>query len=206
MAYLRAWAANDVATMVRNSELGAPARTFARYWHDVYRAGRLDAGQAEVELAADRVTLTYADGTTYAITQVQVSDAGLVTWSARPGGPLASRIVAGPAVAARVGRVTVRALRQYVNSDGDLRVSLQIRNDAAARRDLFARGYRSPDGRPSTATVGFGGATGVIRVPGGAAVRALVSVERTSPGGRLTLVVVDGRGTHQGSVVLSLPR
>lgn len=206
VAYVRAWAANDVATMVRNSAAASPARAFARYWGDVYEAGRLDAGQADVTLQAGTATLTYDDGTQYVVRRVEDSGGGLVTWSARPGGPLAPRIVAGPAVSGGAGGITVTALRQYVNSEGGLRVSLRVSNRGEGRRDLFADGYVGKDGNRSTATLGAGSRTGVIRVSGDSDDdAALASVEDAQPGGQLAIAVVDARGSAKGRLVLALP-
>jgi hypothetical protein len=205
VAYLKAWAANDVATMIGNSAPGSPARAYAEYWGDVYRAGRLDTGTAELKLGPRSATLTYDDGTTYRMVGFADHD-GLVTWSARPGGGLGPRIVAGPAASQRVGGVRVTALRQYVNSESGLRVSLRLRNSASARRDVETPGYVSPDGSRSPAAVGSGGRTGVVPTAPGSRSAALVSVPHARPGGRLVVRVYGRTGRPRYRTLLELPR
>ena len=191
--------------MIRNSAAGSPARTYAGYWGDVYRAGRLDSGSTAVAFGRNSAQLTTGDGTTYRMTGFVDRGDGLVTWTARPGGPLGPRIAAARATA-RAGGLRVVGLRQYVNSESDLRVSLRIRNTAGSRRDLQTPAYTSPDGRSSTATVGAQGRTGVIPIRADTRAVALVSVASADLGGQLTLRVYDRAGSAQGSATLRLSR
>lgn len=204
VAYLTAWAANDVATMVGNSAPGSPARGYARYWGDVYRAGRLDSGTAELMLGHRSAVLTYPDAAIYRMTAF-VDRGGLVTWSARPGGPLGPRMVSGPPVSTHLGGVRVTALRQYVNTESGLRVSLKLRNSSTARRDIQIPSYVSAGGVRRDAAVGSDGRTGVVPLSSGSRSAALVAAEAARPGGRLLVRVYDRTGAPVGEARLALP-
>ena len=206
VAYLKAWAANDVATMVRNSAPGTPARGYADYWGDVYAAGRLDSGAAQLRVRRESATLTYSDGTTYRLSGFEADTTGLVTWAARPGGALAPRIVTGPPVSTRVAGLRITARIQYLNSESGLRISLRVGNAGDARRDFQTPVYTSPDGHRSTAAAGSGGRTGIVRVGPGSDLTALVAAADAAPGGRLQIRVYNAVGSPLGSAVLTLPR
>lgn len=205
VAYLKAWAANDVATMIRNSAPGSPARHYASYWGDVYAAGRLDSGSARLTVRRDSATLTYPEGAAYRMAEFENGPDGLVTWSARPGGPLAPRIVADAPVSVRVGGLRVTSGIQYVNSDSSLRISVRVSNPGEQRRDIETPVYTSPDGRRSTASIGSGGRTGVVPVKAGSRMFALVSAADASVGGRLQIKVYDAAGQPRGVAVMLLP-
>ncbi len=197
--YLRAWAATDVPTMIAASVPDSPAGNFAQYWNDAYRAGRLDAGPGVVTVRPRSVGVRFgSDG--YRFTGAQTGPGGrLVTWTSDPGGPLAGRVVAGPPTTVRVGQVRVTGRYQYVNGDGDLRVSLRVVADR--EDDLAAVRYR-PGAR--TATLGSQGQTGVITVKPGVN-WAIASVESGRPGGELLLRTYDTDGTTTGRGTLQLP-
>lgn len=198
VVYLRAWAATDIPTMIAASRPGSPARVFADYWSDAYRAGRLDTGPGKVTIRPRWVGVRFGKEA-YRFTGAQTGpDGRLVTWTSRPGGPLAGRVVGGPPVSVRLGPARVTARNQYVNGDGDLRVSLRI--VATAETDLGAVRYR-PGG---TATLGAAGTTGVITAADGVT-WAIASVESAQPGGALTLRSYDRAGRTTASGVLRLP-
>lgn len=196
--YLRAWAATDVPTMIAAAVPGSPAWNFAQYWNDAYRAGRLDSGAGVVTVRPRWVSVQFGSDR-YRFTGAQTGrDGRLVTWRSQPGGPLADRVVAGEPASVRVGRVRVTARYQYVNGEGDLRVSLRI--VAPAPDDLAALRYQ-PGGR--TATLGSQGTTGVITVKKGVN-WAIASVESAEPGGALALRTYDASGNTTGRGTLRL--
>ncbi len=204
VAYLKAWAANDVPTMVANSAPGSPARGYADYWGRVFDAGRQDTGSAQLTLGQRGAVLVYADAT-YRLTDVDTARAGLVTWTSRPGGPLADRIVAAPVARASVGGMAVTAHQQYVNTEQDLRVTLTVRRPAAgSAAALAAPRYAMRGGDDARASLGAQGRTGVVPLPSGRS-SLLVSVPRATPGGRLTLVAYRSDGRRVGTVELDLP-
>lgn len=205
VAYLRAWAANDVATMVRNSRPGSPARGYAAYWGRVFAAGRQDVGEADLIVGRRSATLDYGSAS-YRIAELQAGPEGLATWRSYPGGPLAPRVVTGPDVGARIGGLTVTAHQQYRNSAGGLRITLTVgRSPGTPGRDVAVPSYREPGGRRGSASVGAQGATGVIPVPVGR-IAALVAASRARPGGALLVRVYRSDGSIAGRRWLSLPR
>ena len=204
VAYLKAWAANDVPTMVGNSVPGSPARGYADYWGRVFDAGRQDTGSAELTLRENSAVLRYPDAS-YRLSGFEATEVGLITWTSRPGGALADRIVTGPAVRSSVGGLGVTIHEQYVNTEGGLRITLTVRRGpSATAAELAAPRYATSGGADTRASLGSQARTGVVRVPTGRS-SALVSVPRAEPGGRLTLAGYRSDGRRVDDVVIDLP-
>ncbi|TXI81446.1 MAG: hypothetical protein E6Q44_04305 [Flavobacteriales bacterium] len=204
VAYLRAWAANDVATMQSNSAPDSPARAYADYWGSVYDAGRLDVGQADLRIREDSAVLTYTDGNAYRLSGFETDQGGVVTWKAVPGGPLATRIRTGQTTI-RIAGVRVTAGTQYENTESSVRIVLDVHNNAKQRRDLEAPVYVSPDGSRSASALGADGRTGVIPVSPGSTQTGLVAAADAQIGGRLQVRVFDRAGQVLGAKTLALP-
>lgn len=205
VAYLKAWAANDVPTMVGNSAPDSPARGYADYWGRVFDAGRQDTGSAELTLRRNSAVLQYPDAT-YRLTGFDAGQSGLRTWTSRPGGPLAGRIVTGPAVRAPVGGLVVTIREQYVNTERDLRIAVTVRRPSSApSAALAAPRYTTTSGSDARASLGAQARTGLVPMPTGRS-SALVSVPRATPGGQLTLAAYRSDGRRADSVVVDLPR
>ncbi len=206
-AYFAAWAANEPNDMIRNSAPGSPARSYARYWSDLLRAGRVDAAAAQVEVRADRAILRYEDGTEYVLADVATDPRGrVVTWRTDPGGPLARRIVAGPAKAVEVGPAVVVVRRQYRNSEGGLRITMAVRNTTDQTARLGLRAYVSRDGRRLPGSLGSGGSTGEVAVPGRDRAAVVAAVPGARPGGSLVLYAYARDRQVPQSARVELPR
>lgn len=204
VAYLKAWAANDVPTMISNAAPNSPAHGYATYWGRVFAAGRQDTGSADLIVRRDSAVLQYPDAR-YRLVDFDAGAGGLRSWVSRPGGPVADRIVAEPSTRARVGGLTVTVHEQYVNTTGGLRVTLSVRRPGSATATaLAAPTYRSAAGATKKASLGAQDRTGVVPMPRGRSA-ALAAVPAALPGGDLTLVAYGKGGRVVDRAIVDLP-
>lgn len=204
--YFEGWSNGDPTAMVKASSPGSPAREYAEYRGLLDRMGGTSA-LPEVTTTAQEAVLTYSvDDTTVTNSNFMFDDGGLLlTWTSKPGGPLARRIVTKPKKA-RLGSVKIQYLQQYRDPDGALWVTLKAVNKANQLARVVPNGYVSPSGRQSTATIGTADSSGVLDVLPKATVLGYVKAERGDPGGRLSIYTFNDSGMTTAEDVVQLPK
>jgi hypothetical protein len=206
--FFSAYGGPDAAPLIESSSPGGPARAYAQYWSEVIRSGRTSAVAERVDATADEATLTYQDGSAYRFVDLQFDPRNrLVSWDGVPGGALERRIVATKRTA-RLGPLLLRVLHQFRTPDGDLRVTMAVRNAGGGDVNLARRtprSYATPGGGRRVVTIGSGPHTGVVPLPAGSRAVVLVAALRAEPGGRLALLAYDDREVPLGEVVVELP-
>lgn len=207
-AFFSAYGGGDAGPLIEQSSPGSPARAYAEYWGEVVRAERTSSVPERVDVTGSAATLAYQDGSSYAFDDLEFDWRGrLVSWVNVPGGALARRIVSRPR-AFELGPLRIRVLHQFRTPDGDLRVTMVVRNVGRAHTNLARRtprSYASPAGRRSVVTIGSGEHTGVVPLAAGEEAAVLVSAERAEPGGRLGLLAYDDRDSAQEEILVRLP-
>lgn len=207
-AYFEGWADDQPSAMVEASSPDSPAREYSEYRAFLTRMGTgPNAGLPQVTTTATEAVLTYPeDDTTVTNSAFAFDDQGLLeTWTSKPGGPLARRIVSKP-TKARLGALKMNYLQQYQDPDGHLWVTVKATNNANQLARVVPKGYVSPSGRQSATTIGTTDSSGVLDVLPKATVLGYVKVERGDPGGRLSIYTFNDKGLTTAEDVVKLPK
>lgn len=213
-SYFEGLASDDSAqmqAMLKYAAPDSPAQLYAE--HQILNQEADEAANSgsstpdSVTVEGDKVTITQdlpndatdaqrKEATTVFTDFAFSPDGNIETWTAEPGGPLASRVQRQSGKGTSAG-VTISAQTSYVTNSGDLVVAYEVRNATKNTVNINPRGYLNPNGRQ----VQVATTTGSLKLSPKASAGDAASITNGRPGGKLIFDIYSDGGSYQSSAI-----